>query len=1507
MYAQISEGGLPPSFTCLHGSISQEIPSVTVAPDFDVQKQIKADSKEIEGMTAVPLKMGKILPVNLSIENSGEWINLPDGVRIWRLAVKVPNALATSLYYDKFIIPEGGKLFIYSSDKRQIIGAYTSRTNPAKRLFATELVYGDEFTIEYVSSLKANETGTKADIPHIEITGIAYVYNHVRVLDSSGLRLAGFGNSGSCEVNVNCEEGANWQDQKKGVVKTISRIGNTTYLCSGTIINNVSQDLTPYYLSAYHCFANQTAEELEQTGFYFHYETAGCANEENEPTDYKTLIGAEILVLNPIGGGSDGALLLLKDRIPVDYEVFFNGWDRRNIAPSSGVGIHHPHGDVKKISTYTSPASSSTWVGDGYVGASDAHWDVRYVATPNGWGVAEQGSSGSPLFNQNGLVVGTLTGGTAECLYPNGANQYGKLWYHWDQSPDAARHIKTYLDPMGTGIDVLAGTYTANNSPYADFRANYTNIFALQSITYTNQSLNAASHRWIFDGGIPNSANERNPGAVTYPNPGTFTTTLIINEGTPNERTKTISVTVDIKGGVAETPVADFTFLKIFFEENFDDTFPPANWTLDKKGESNKQWFASNISVIGAERHFSDIDPANVTSAVIAFDDYSLVDSWLISPTYQVPANANLEFYAGYSGNWLASGFVNLLVSNDNGNTWTEKWTNGPDDIPGLQWGWRKASVDLSAYGGQSIKLAWQYYGKGGDMAGIDGVKIIAPLPVNTPLTIYVGDSIYPVDFSTGPAVLYEWTFEGGTPASSQQETPVVHYFTAGTHNISLRVKNTEGEDEKLFTNAVTVLARELQPAYDAQGGYTRYPNFGKFIPVGATIKYIDKTVNYPMTWNWTFAGGDPASSSAQNPSVVYNQEGNYGFDLTLGNALGEKNIAVTDFIKVGGEEKIWNMNPGETGQSAPSDWLAGYETGTNRWGNTHFAERFEAPLIPAVITKVDIDFFVENRGNGSLEVAIMDDDGNGFPGRIIDKVNLPVSAINEAGYTTVNFPNPVPVSGTFYVSVGNFYNAPFQIAIKHQNRYVQWKKGLKVTTFVYKSSWESFLYYLNTSYISMNVVPTVLYGSYMSASSDSDEYQRKSSDASVATVNVHSNIAWQATASKPWIEISGGTGFGDGSFTFTVQENTGKERRGIVSVGAGELQKSFIVEQAGPPASNLATAISSQGKIELKWNMPEIQQLTSENKSAVYPKKITGASQLVNLCWSNGEMFDIFGKETGGTYEVAIRFDPDDLFEYHTARIKEVEIYIDKIPLNNKLTLKLHQGGKTIYSQEMEITETQFVSIPLNDTLYIDSREDLYVGYEFTQAPRFYVAGADEGPAVPGKGNLVSDDGGESFYSLTDYNIDRNWLISMWIDTGSRIDYLIWRDDQKIGETTELTYHDQPQNAATYCYKVTARYGGYLSTIDSNPSCIEYTGLNNISVNGIKLYPNPAKEVLTVSSDRNITGIVVTDATGRIIFSDKNTEKNRHVINTSSWTKGIYIARISTGENDTVCKIVKE
>lgn len=455
LQAQISEGGLPPSFQ-FTTSLRSQIQATQVPVDFSVEDLKVVDAWRVS--QGAPLAIAKVIETDLSIDNAGRWTTLPDGQQVWQLYLQAKDAIALLLYYTDFYIPEGGKLFIYNIDKTQVLGAYTHRTHPENGRFATELIAGDEIVLEYVPAPSGEQ-------PALHISGVGYGYNHLYVVADPRSRNGEL--SGACMVNINCEEGTDWQLQKKGVCHMIQLIGEVSYICSGSLVNNTAKDKKPYVLSAFHCSQSMdgteeaTDEELQQWMFIFHLEHTGCAN-TSPAYRPRSMVGCTRKAAIPIKGGSDGLLLLLNQTIPDDYDVFFNGWDRTNTPSPSGVGIHHPSGDYMKISTYGNyPTESVTWNNSGtdQTGARNAHWNVTFDATSNGHGVTEGGSSGSPLFNRDGLIIGTLSGGNSSCDDPEGLNLYGKLAYHWDKynEEDPKLRMNVWLDPANTGATRLGG------------------------------------------------------------------------------------------------------------------------------------------------------------------------------------------------------------------------------------------------------------------------------------------------------------------------------------------------------------------------------------------------------------------------------------------------------------------------------------------------------------------------------------------------------------------------------------------------------------------------------------------------------------------------------------------------------------------------------------------------------------------------------------------------------------------------------------------------------------------------------------------------------------------------------------------------------------------------------------------------------------------------------------------------------------------------------------------
>ena len=436
-HAQISTNELPPSFSSALFSVRSG--DVINLPIPDVAEALHEDSLFADA--DIPYRVGLPLAVSYNLHNSGHWQSVGDSMRVWRLQLHASGAKAMTVSYDKFWIPEGAKFFVYNADKTFCIGAFTSFNNKGTREnpvdFATGFVAGEDIVLEYYEPIGV-ETGI------VSVERVIYVYKNVLVTQSNVMRGVTPGISKSCNVNINCPEGASWQKEKRAVAAIYN--GNGA-LCTGALINNTGNK--DYFLSADHCFSSrydaQGTNQMNQLIFYWNYESPDCSNTYiyNPPSS----AGAKLVANN---SHSDFALLELTESVKnvTGYIPYYLGWTRSSIAATNAVGIHHPRGDIKKISiendAVTSYNSSINWT-DGTVSEKNTHWKVGFDI-----GTAEGGSSGSPLMNQNHLVIGQLHGGDNGCAPVT--KYYGRFDVSWDYGSVATRRLKDWLDANNTGM-----------------------------------------------------------------------------------------------------------------------------------------------------------------------------------------------------------------------------------------------------------------------------------------------------------------------------------------------------------------------------------------------------------------------------------------------------------------------------------------------------------------------------------------------------------------------------------------------------------------------------------------------------------------------------------------------------------------------------------------------------------------------------------------------------------------------------------------------------------------------------------------------------------------------------------------------------------------------------------------------------------------------------------------------------------------------------------------------
>lgn len=211
--------------------------------------------------------------------------------------------------------------------------------------------------------------------------------------------------------------------------------------CSGVMINNSKGDGRQLLLTANHCVFTDLSNSIAG----FNYERLGCGTGTIRLP--QTAHGMKPLAR---WADSDFALFEVQEKIPAEYNAYLSGWDARKTAASNVAGIHHPSGDVKKISLYSGTLKAGSW-SEGP--SRELHWVVPSWSS----GVTEPGSSGSPLFNSNGQVIGQLHGGSSACNNPGGADLYGGLAFSFEGNGRSDGSLKPHLDPLGKGTLQMAG------------------------------------------------------------------------------------------------------------------------------------------------------------------------------------------------------------------------------------------------------------------------------------------------------------------------------------------------------------------------------------------------------------------------------------------------------------------------------------------------------------------------------------------------------------------------------------------------------------------------------------------------------------------------------------------------------------------------------------------------------------------------------------------------------------------------------------------------------------------------------------------------------------------------------------------------------------------------------------------------------------------------------------------------------------------------------------------
>jgi len=382
-------------------------------------------------------------PVNINLTDDGQWAELPSGDRVWRIKIKCNNAKGMAFMLDKVNMPAGAKLDVYSTNGKHIMNSYTAAdVNPKGNLLAGP-VAGKQIILEYYEPKDARGQS------ELSVFQIQRMYKDFFRPENSAEPQKDFGDAASCNINFNCLESDYFDDVQKSVVRILMMTEEGMVYCSGSLLNNTAEDMTPYILTAYHC----TSELTPLYDFYrfdFNYTSPFCTNPGQEPP-YQSLLGC-----TPISGNADSDFELLRifQSIPSNYDVYFAGWNRtHDYRPDTTTMIHHPFGDIKKVSQEYSQIvifnATIDW-DNGLVTTGRSHYRSFFD-----YGAFQGGSSGAPIFDDNASVIGQLHGGDAGCDNPKAFS--GRFVSSWTGNGSPSTRLRDWLDPINAGNLIQPG------------------------------------------------------------------------------------------------------------------------------------------------------------------------------------------------------------------------------------------------------------------------------------------------------------------------------------------------------------------------------------------------------------------------------------------------------------------------------------------------------------------------------------------------------------------------------------------------------------------------------------------------------------------------------------------------------------------------------------------------------------------------------------------------------------------------------------------------------------------------------------------------------------------------------------------------------------------------------------------------------------------------------------------------------------------------------------------
>ncbi|HLG17349.1 MAG TPA: cohesin domain-containing protein [Blastocatellia bacterium] len=379
---------VPEQYTKAHADLPSKRHAISVDAKEVAYSLPPLDDRSIEKKSPNQIGIGR--PVGILSNAHGSVTANPDGTRIRLLAIQSPGAIALRVHLESFDLPPGDEVYAYGvSDDSLVAGPYTGRgpygADKESNGFWTDTIAGDTVIIEHYS--RGEEAG-------IYISELSHIFANIPGVDLAPNVL-------SCHNDAMCTADL----ERDAVARIVFTSGGSSFVCTGTMMNNLVGDFAPYFLTANHCVSDQF--EARTVEAYWFYRTTACNSGAVSGAFVRTSAGARVLANQT---APDSSLLRIFNTVPVN--LVYSGWDSAaKVIGTPVFGLSHPGvGVPPSIESYLRRASgtiTSTTTSCGATGLVNgfiADWTS---------GLTEPGSSGSGLFATDGgtRLVGVLSCG----------------------------------------------------------------------------------------------------------------------------------------------------------------------------------------------------------------------------------------------------------------------------------------------------------------------------------------------------------------------------------------------------------------------------------------------------------------------------------------------------------------------------------------------------------------------------------------------------------------------------------------------------------------------------------------------------------------------------------------------------------------------------------------------------------------------------------------------------------------------------------------------------------------------------------------------------------------------------------------------------------------------------------------------------------------------------------------------------------------------------------------